>query len=326
MLRRFRRLAFGLLLLIAGVPVASAGCGSWEEARDTSRYWFEGITYAPTLKTYIAVGRDGLIFRSLDGRRWSVLSGCTQSGLHRAIWANGRFVVVGEAGTVLTSADGKDWTAKTLLQIGKLNGVAGNNQKYVAVGADETILTSPDGINWTVVRGRKSGVELLGVKWLRDRFYAVGRRGTVLTSTDGQQWAVGGPGGDQHLVDIAVSDSLFVLATSDGHVFTSGDGAKWAWPTQGKEDAELWDLSAIASSGSLWLGVGYKGGLLRLSADAKTWESDQLEQGLWLRDVLWTGKEFVAVGKRGSVFSSHDGKAWKLLSGGGKPPKAQDPG
>lgn len=70
---------------------------------------------------------------------------------HRAIaWSGSSFVVVGEQGAVHRSLDGQDWTARhTGLNDAWFTSVAHGEPGFVAVGGEGVLITSTDGSTWT---------------------------------------------------------------------------------------------------------------------------------------------------------------------------------
>ena len=64
-------------------------------------------------------------------------------------YVNRTFVAVGRGGLILTSADGTTWTSRTTYTSNDLYDVTYGNSKFVAVGLYGTTVTSSDGITWT---------------------------------------------------------------------------------------------------------------------------------------------------------------------------------
>ncbi|MEN8165516.1 MAG: hypothetical protein ABFS37_15410, partial [Acidobacteriota bacterium] len=67
-------------------------------------------------------------------------------------------------------------------------------------------------------------------------------------------------------------------------------------------------ISGVAASDSLVVAVG-SGGIL-VSEDATDWEIAL--SGLFLKDVIWTGNQFVGVGWGGVIATSPDGREWTV--------------
>ncbi|WP_237360481.1 sialidase family protein [Vibrio marisflavi] len=68
---------------------------------------------------------------------------------HAVTYANNVFVAVGSQGLIFTSSDGKTWQEQALVTTVDLRGVTYSSDQFVVTGDDGTILTSPDGNNWS---------------------------------------------------------------------------------------------------------------------------------------------------------------------------------
>lgn len=79
---------------------------------------------------------------------WSPVSSGTMANLWGVCYGGGQFVAVGEQGTILTSPDGKTWTARTSGTSAWLTAVTYAMGHYVAVGDAGAVLTSLDGVAW----------------------------------------------------------------------------------------------------------------------------------------------------------------------------------
>ena len=67
----------------------------------------------------------------------------TVQGLYFVAWSGSQFVAVGTQGTILTSPDGRVWTAQQSGTAKNLWSVAWSGSQLVVVGRGGTILTSP---------------------------------------------------------------------------------------------------------------------------------------------------------------------------------------
>ena len=76
------------------------------------------------------------------GTTWTtrILEG---DSLYGVAYGSGTFVAVGRNGTILTSPDGRSWTARTSGTSNWIEGVSYGNNTFVALGENGTILTSP---------------------------------------------------------------------------------------------------------------------------------------------------------------------------------------
>ena len=73
-------------------------------------------------------------------------------------------------------------------------------------------------------------------------------------------------------------------------------------------DAKLPQLFAVAFGNGRFVAVGADGRRTS-SKDGKAWEHEATEKGIDLRNVVWSGKEFLATGG-GRTYRSPDGVEW----------------
>lgn len=71
------------------------------------------------------------------------------SHLRDVLFADGQYVAVGEDGAILHSRNGREWTIRKSGVKGMLQSVAYGKETFVAVGDDNVILTSKDGLTWS---------------------------------------------------------------------------------------------------------------------------------------------------------------------------------
>jgi len=189
--------------------------------------------------------------------------------------------------------------------------VAWSGTQFVSVGGSGTILTSPDGSNWTT---RRSGTQEFfgGIVWSGTQFVVVGLQnpgnGVILTSPDGISWTPRNPGTTSPLFGVTWSGTQFV-ATGFSTTITSPDGITWTPRNPGV----FGSINGIACSGTTCAAVGNVG--ILTSPDGAVWTPQSGASGI-LRDVTWSGTQFVAVGDSGSVLTSPDGVTWTPRTSG----------
>jgi hypothetical protein len=211
---------------------------------------------------------------------------------------------------------GAAWTQQVSSTTADLSRVAWSGSLFAAVGAAGTIVTSPDGVVWTSADSRTTNA-LNGIAWIGSRFVAVGEQGTILTSADGTTWTQSTVGrSDISLTAVAGSQSLLVVVGGN-LVMTSTDGVTWV---ERVSAAPAWVFNGVASSGSRFVAVGWNtqsgSGPVTIwsSTDGVSWSSQDVSNSVqpYLFEVIWSGSQFVAVG-RGTVAVSSDGLTWRLL-------------
>lgn len=164
-------------------------------------------------------------------------------------FGNDGFVAVGDDGQLLLSTDGRNWEEREVLEstgdplTEDLLGVDFGNGRYLAVGGQK-LVSSEDGRNWTVVTTWT--VPVNGVTFADGRFVVTGDASHVFYSTDGLEWFGGAQNGihaPAPLRDVAydpgsqlwvaVGDSSeFTIAPDETEdmtqLFLSPDGIAWS--------------------------------------------------------------------------------------------------
>jgi photosystem II stability/assembly factor-like uncharacterized protein len=128
------------------------------------------------------------------------------------------------------------------------------------------------------------------------------------------QWSHPAPQGSG-LMDVLWDGRRFIAVGDRSAILTSSDGSEWA--LQGSYDVP-W-LGGIASNGKGYVICGasfLKQEPLLFSPDGETWKRLDFKSPD-LEAVAWTGTQYVAVGKDGTVATSATGSTgWSLLAAG----------
>lgn len=268
-----------------------------------------------TASLLVAAGSTALILTSPDAVTWtprSSVAGTASSIIH----ADGRWVIASNF-KVVTSPDGVSWGVSST-DVGLLGDVTHDGTQYVAVGDDSlgeaAVWSSPDATTWTLKSG-EYGLTSLARSPGSGRLVAVGgSRRTFVSTNHGLTWQVGGlTAGPSFIAEVEWSAGLSAfVANGNGSVLTSADGLSWTsigtLPLNG----------AIGASPSLLVNVGsnLSGNGISTSPDGVTWTPRTNPSPQLLRDVIWTGSQFVSVGAGGVIVTSPDGVTWTLRTSG----------
>lgn len=341
----------------------------------------EDVTFSPSAG-WVGVGLGGAIVVSADGLDWTIADTRLPPDvdLRAVTWGDGRFVAVGgrrlAAGTalpvVVASTDGRVWTrhdpAVEPSGDKALEVVAWGGARFVAIDRRGVWWTSPDLVSWSGGVQRVAGVNVFrpeDLVWTGSELVAVGsgQRGqpptpgdVVLTSLDGVIWqfrfqnsgrllavathgdttvAVGTRGtvrrvgeaaweagqatpGGVELRGVGWAGDRFVAVGigSSGNqtrlAMESLDGALWSPVAAG---AGLPDsptgLAEGSTAGSPSLVAVGSRGQIAASADGRAWDRRSRSVGVYFEDVTWTGDLWVGVTWVGEIVTSPDGIAWR---------------
>ena len=248
-------------------------------------------------------------------------SPCSATGSGANVLEKPLFFAVGHRGGRCASTDGKQLSELTTGREGEIyRAIACGNGRAVAVGTfggSNQFGTTTEGATWqTSTQDAKYRYFLRGLCFGGDRFLGLGgdpgsvgsSSPFVMSSSNGIQWSALSPiTGKEILRRAACGNDRFVAVGDRGRRATSKDGETW-------EDAPnsraLDTLIDVAFGAGVFVGVGLHG-LRMTTADGITWsEPLRGEEGEHLNVVVWTGKEFVAVGQ-GATLTSPDGRRWE---------------
>ena len=249
------------------------------------------------------------------GYKWTPITPITSYNLQGVVWSGSVYVAVGKNGTILTSPDGKNWTDRSSASGTQqdLNGINWSKSLglLVAVGNNDTILTSHDsGQIWSLQQPASADQNLNAISWSESKFVVVGDGGTILISTDGQNWnAPSSPATVYNLTAVKSTGSEFMAVGNNGRIFTSPDGQTWTDVSLAGTPSSLPNLEGVRS-GNGYVAVG-DGGTIAFSSNGKQW--NQLQSSVTsqnLKGIIWSGSIFAVVGGNGTVLISHDGQNW----------------
>ena len=234
-----------------------------------------GIIYGAS--KFVAVGIDGAIDYSSDGRSWNSVTDTTfgSNVIRDVAYGNGRYVAVGESGKIAYSTNGTTWTAVTnsTFDTSTIYGITYGASKFIAVGSGGKMAYSINGATWTAITDFSTstinGITYGGPSG-KEKFIAVG--GNYITySVDGIAWTratTGYYGSDlfsRGLNRAAWGGNKFVAVASAGVMLFSLDGINWAridggigaGKTQFNTDS-LSTIQDIVYGGGRFLAVGSK--------------------------------------------------------------------
>ncbi len=250
------------------------------------------ISIAEGNGVYVAVGGDGVIYRSTDATHWTQESSEVGISVADVIYAQGQFVAsvnptfIGapSPGEILTSTNGTTWTAHVLPNlIGTLgaNNLAYGNGIYVAIG--DVVETSSNGQTWT-----ENSIGNLPPPTAQGQYYyyfeaPVFGNGTFVTlgynltttgpanylydSANGSTWSPAsitfptasytlnaiGWNGSEFVALGVVFDSTCNSGNGCGLIYTSPNGVTW---TRQTDDSQVYFDSPIVSQGTTFVTFG----------------------------------------------------------------------
>jgi hypothetical protein len=208
----------------AGVVYSCSTDMVWK--KQNSETEFKGliaVTYGDSISggasRFVAVGSQGTIVASPDGKTWTVKNSGTTYDLNAVTYAKKLFVAVGAHGAILTSPDAETWTLKNSGVYRELGGdwlysITYGNNKFVAVGDSGRIFTSPDAVNWTFIPSGFTN-EISSVCFGNGQFAAISPLGAIFTSVDAQTWTMQLSGAYITPWHIAYGNGQFVIVGYD---------------------------------------------------------------------------------------------------------------
>ncbi|MCX7747947.1 MAG: dockerin type I domain-containing protein [Clostridia bacterium] len=338
-----------------GIILSSVDGLNWEKRFDQAGTYFRTVLWAGD--QFITAGQGGIIYTSPDGIAWSAAPSVCSDNLNDLIWDGKKIICVGNNGTVLVgqkSELGSITWDKINHELKNLNGIAWTGKNYVAAGPFNSGLYSNDGYNWEL-KTTSSFYSSNKIVWRDGTFAAASGHmgaygphsdGSMFTSADGITWKCRFNYECYPQFDVAHSGKVIVTAGYGGSLMSYDTEGKiilvegstktgdeklfnntfWGI-TYGKNrfvavgegcsatslDGIYWNVAAapytlkdVVYNGEYYLAVGDNGAILS-SNDGLSWEKRMGETDNQFRSIVWTGTEFVIAGEKGSIYSTKDG-------------------
>ncbi|SVD19910.1 uncharacterized protein METZ01_LOCUS372764, partial [marine metagenome] len=277
-----------------------------------------GISYGKG--KFIIVGKVGKILTSDDAQNWSVNDSFRGTRLNNVKFVNNSFIIVGDKGTILTSENGEKWSKhKIKKSMNNYYGVAYGKEKYVVVGSQGEIISSQDLKDWKTLETNKD-FRYKDIIFDGNIFFAIGTKGKIKVSSDSKKWA---DFSFHNINSISANENLIVMVGNSGAAYTSKNGRKW----HAKYIDTIENLNKVVAKKEGFAAVGTSG-TIAVSKDSNKWTVTQLK---WdgkgsgttlnvflkktnLKGVDFSDGKYFAVGTKGLVLASEDGKTWGKIS------------
>lgn len=213
---------------------------------------------------YVAIGNNGAIFTSSDGRNWESRTSGTTTYLNSIIYADGKFLIAGgyyqtsgvatpSSGVILSSTDGITW-----VNTGSLSNIAMSQILYVeGTGYFVTgmiaetwsgqnvntgcIYYSTNLTSWSRVYYNLSQLStnttITGIAYGNNKFFAVcsdaghGDNSKILSSTNGTSWSVSQSISNKLSEGIIFANNTFIVRLSSKGILISANGINWTEKT-----------------------------------------------------------------------------------------------
>jgi hypothetical protein len=286
----------------SGVILVSQDGTTWTTTSAGTTSQLMACTFADG--QFVAVGWNGAILTSSDGLNWGARSSGTNSVLFNVTWGGGTFVAVGWGGTILTSPDGQHWALQTISGADRLRSCIYAGSYFLAATEDGHTFKSNDGTAWDSSGTLPFLMGIPGLYWDGSRILAYSP-GVVATSTNGQDWSTHSLSSYVYLNGLAWNGAAYVIAGDGGTVLESSDAVSWTVLSEGSGD-----LHSMARGDSSFVAVGQ--GFIMSSPDGTNWEVVWNENGNVISDVTYAKGMFVAVSDERTVFTSTDGRTWRV--------------
>lgn len=200
---------------------------------------------------FVAVGEWVAAF-SDNGIDWTQFE--IVGDYNQIAFGNGRYVAVGGNGAVGVSFDGKTWTMKNNPNVtGDLRAVVYAKGRFFVGGVDGLIMSTEDFETWEIATSNSAGVRYVRqIVYAENKFYAAcytsSGAGEIWVSTDGKVWTV------QQQMPVRLwclnyNEGRLVCAGDSGSVYILDLGIEWLYkqPEVG-EGQYLWERVVVTLS------------------------------------------------------------------------------
>lgn len=283
----------------------------WEEFKTTSELFFSAFVDRDLDDRYFnrVIYNGNRFVRGLawsdDGIEWDISEQEFSNGLENindGMWDGKKYYQVGDR--IISSSDGLKWKQYQLTQGDRLKGIAYSGNRYISVGSHGdydkkkgVVYYSEDGIKWT--RKALDSSALNTVLWTGKSFIASGNAGTIMESADGIKWTTHKTNTKEDFAIMSVGKDGLVAIGKEGNIFSLNRKVDFD---------KISKLSPNAVKKAI------------VPDEVLEWNVIDIGTENEFLKVIWTGKEFVAVGENGVIAFSEDGQTWdkRSIDGMGK--------
>lgn len=275
---------------------------------------FSEITFGGGL--FLAVGGSDA-WASVDGLGWDRRDVGQASGLVVAAYGNGTYLVGTEGGRFSTSEDGLRWSAATNKLPSTPRSLTFGNGRFILLAGTD-LLSSLNGTHWTPSLG-VPGHQIDRVQFAEGVFFATGL-GLKWTSQDGVEWVQQGSQRDERFAAVTANDGRFVALGYGGSLgltaFLSLDAKNWSrkivLPLR-----SLPEPIALAAGNGIFVAVGgaLSNPFVTISTNGFDWRmvTPGVSGRAAFQAVSYGEGRFVVLDDLGTVFTSPDARAWKVI-------------
>ena len=247
---------------------------------------------------------------------WNVIDLETEYEFMKVIWTGKEFAAVGDNGIIAFSSDGKLWDKRTIGGVGRITGIAYNGKKFVAIGQNlkdekSIILSSSDGITWTQHPLKNKSNNSGNVIWNGKIFVALGESPVQFySSEDGEVW---NEFSTQALTDYhrsVIWDGTKFISLAAGIAissYVSQDGIDW---TYNWIELPYGHVSNIHYLGGALITTGQ--GTIATSTDGSTWSIGNCPTSSPIKDLIYDGKRYLAFTESNRILQSENVKDWEF--------------
>lgn len=308
---------------------------NWTTSRSlNNEYFADTLSYVNGSYFITSEYDQKFVLVSKDGQNWSSKTYNSSAAIHDMVWTGKQYLGVGNG--IYTSPDGFTWTKQAKSPSGaELMTITHGHGIYVITGAtDQT-----NGVNKNVAYSSKDGVtwKKTDLSYLHANIYIVypvasGFAGIgsndrqdfpdstyALYTKDGSSWSyrlTGSQTGGE-LGGIATNGKRTVAVGLDGNVIYTDDGTTWRGgsPFAYRDRLGRPNLYDVVWGANKFAATGHNG--IYYSTDGYSWKQASVpfkDQYGQLRNILWTGKFFVASDQSYGTYKSKDGLKWTRVA------------
>jgi|WetSurMetagenome_2_1015567.scaffolds.fasta_scaffold16824_2 hypothetical protein len=285
----------------------------------TTMFWNEVLAVCHGGNSYVAVGNNGLITSSADGKMWHNRSSFTTETLNDVCSHSGALVAVGRNGTIISSSDGAGWKERSSGTTKDLSSIVWGEGFFVSVGAEGTICTSSDGSVWSLSPSPTQN-DISSIAWGKGLFVATGANNIIIASENGKPWHIVSPALDTCFWVaggvVTFGNNGFVIVNALGQIYFSSDGLTWSL----KEDKPASGIYGVLAWGAeKYVAIGIVYSALRCffttSTDGTKWADPQpipQSPNMAPKSLKWGANQFVLLD--GNGLYSADGVTWLQIN------------